>query len=170
LSLAFHLALYTLADWAGLRAAAPPPPRSVIEALLILPEIAPAPPAEPRSEEAPPPVEAPVAVPPAPATEPPRPPAPLPAAVPAAPRAELKPAAARPSLQFYPREAVLRGLEGEVLVSVTLDARGRVVAARLERGSGHAILDEAALVAARTLKSLPPGEREATLPVRFKLN
>lgn len=163
LSLAFHLAVYTLAERAGLRAAAPPPPRPVIEAMLILPEIAVLPPPAPPAAE----VAPPVAVPPAPTFQPPRPPVSSSAATPAIPRTDLKPAATPP--QFYPREAVLRGLEGEVLVGVTLDAHGSVIAAKLERGSGHAILDEAALVAARTLKSLPGGGREATLPVRFKL-
>lgn len=167
LSLACHLALYTLADWAGLRAPPPPAPRPLIEAMLILPEIAEPSPAAPAPEEAPPVVETPRAEPPLPDLAPP-----LPAAVvaPAAPQAALKPAATRTPPRFYPREAVLRGLEGEALVGVTLDARGRVIAARLERGSGHAILDEAAVMAARTLTSLPRGEREATLPVRFRLN
>lgn len=164
LSLAFHLALYDLAGRAGLHAPAPTPPRPVIEAMLILPEIAVPPPAVSQPAAAQPPVAAPAAVAPAPTRQPPRPPA---AARPAIPRSELKPAAAAPL--FYPREAVLRGLEGEALVSVTLDAHGRVIAARLERGSGHAILDDAAVAAALSLKSLPGGGREATLPVRFRL-
>ena len=63
----------------------------------------------------------------------------------------------------------LRGLEGEALVAVTLDDRGRVLAARLERGSGHAILDEAAVRAARSLKSVPAGAGETILPVSFRL-
>ena len=53
--------------------------------------------------------------------------------------------------------------------AVTLDARGRVAGARLERGSGHAILDEAAVRAARSLKSLPAGAGETVLPVSFRL-
>lgn len=71
---------------------------------------------------------------------------------------------------FYPEEAVRRGLEGEVLVQLFLDETGDVIAARLERGSGHDLLDQAALRAARAVRSLPASApREALLPVRFRL-
>lgn len=71
---------------------------------------------------------------------------------------------------FYPEEAIARGLQGEALVLLILDESGNVVAARLERSSGHAILDEAALRAVRSLRSLPAAApREAELPVRFRL-
>ena len=46
---------------------------------------------------------------------------------------------------FYPQEAIARGLEGEVLVLIIIDESGRVTAARVEEGSGHTILDDAAL-------------------------
>lgn len=72
---------------------------------------------------------------------------------------------------FYPLEAIDRGLEGEVLVLLFLDASGNAVAARIEASSGHAILDEAAVRAARTLRSLPASApREALVPVRFRLH
>lgn len=72
--------------------------------------------------------------------------------------------------QFYPAEAIARGLEGEVNVLLIIDEGGQVVAARVEQGSGHPILDEAALRAARTLKSLPAdAPRQTVLPVRFRL-
>ena len=71
---------------------------------------------------------------------------------------------------FYPAEAIERGLEGEALVLLFLDESGNAIAARIEASSGHAILDVAALRAARTLKSLPSSApREALLPVRFRL-
>lgn len=71
----------------------------------------------------------------------------------------------------YPAEAIAQGLEGEVLVLLFLDAAGNVMAARVERGSGHALLDQAAVTAARRLKALPEGApREAVLPVRFRLH
>lgn len=71
---------------------------------------------------------------------------------------------------LYPPEAIARGLEGEALVLLFLDAAGNVIASRLEASSGHALLDEAALRAARTLRALPDGApREAVLPVRFRL-
>ena len=72
---------------------------------------------------------------------------------------------------LYPPEAVRRGLEGEVVIMLELDAGGRIVAASVASGSGHAILDEAALRAARQLGTLGPavGGKAVLLPVRFRL-
>lgn len=72
---------------------------------------------------------------------------------------------------LYPEEAVARGLEGEALVLLFLDAAGNAVAARLEKSSGHALLDAAAVAAARGVRALPEGDdREVLLPVRFRLD
>ena len=72
--------------------------------------------------------------------------------------------------QFYPEEAIARGLEGEVLVLIIISEDGQVTAARVEQGSGHRILDDAALRAVRSLRSLPAdAPRGALLPVRFRL-
>ncbi len=72
--------------------------------------------------------------------------------------------------QFYPPEAIALGLQGEVLVLMIIDHSGSVSAARVERSSGHAILDQAALRAVRALRSLPAdAPQEAVLPVRFSL-
>lgn len=71
---------------------------------------------------------------------------------------------------FYPPEAVARGLEGEAEVMLFLDEAGNAVAARLERSSGHALLDNAAVSAARSVRALPGSAvREVLLPVRFRL-
>jgi len=71
---------------------------------------------------------------------------------------------------LYPQEAIARGLQGEALVLLFLDEAGNVIAARLEESSGHALLDDAAVRAARMLRALPAGApREALLPVRFRL-
>ena len=71
---------------------------------------------------------------------------------------------------LYPVEAIERGLQGEALVLLFLDESGNAVAARLEESSGHALLDDAAVRAARTLRALPSSApREALLPVRFRL-
>jgi protein TonB len=81
--------------------------------------------------------------------------------------AKKEPAPFRP---LYPLEAIARGLEGDVMVRVRLDDRGNVIASHLEASSGHALLDEAAVQAARTLRGLPDGmPRESLLPVRFRL-
>jgi protein TonB len=70
----------------------------------------------------------------------------------------------------YPAEAIERGLQGEALVLLFLDASGNAIAARLESSSGHALLDDAAVRAARSLRSLPDSApREALVPVRFRL-
>lgn len=70
----------------------------------------------------------------------------------------------------YPPEAIERGLQGEALVLLFLDPSGNAIAARLESSSGHALLDDAAVRAARTLRALPASApREALLPVRFRL-
>lgn len=71
---------------------------------------------------------------------------------------------------LYPPEAIARGLEGQALVLLFLDAQGNAVAARLEASSGHALLDAAAVRAAKMLRALPDSApREALLPVRFRL-
>lgn len=71
--------------------------------------------------------------------------------------------------EFYPREAIARGLEGRAVLLLTLDTAGRVTAVEVASGSGHAILDEAALKAAMRIGSLPGGHRQALLPVEFRL-
>lgn len=71
---------------------------------------------------------------------------------------------------FYPAEAIAQGLEGEALVLLLLDGDGQVSAARIEESSGHRQLDEAALRAVRSLRSMPAdAPRETLLPVRFRL-
>jgi protein TonB len=71
---------------------------------------------------------------------------------------------------FYPPEAVARGLEGEVRLLLTLDEDGRIRDAQVAAGSGHPILDEAAVRAAIAMGRLPDaGAREVLLPVVFRL-
>lgn len=72
--------------------------------------------------------------------------------------------------QFYPAAAIAQGLEGEALVLLIIDENGQVSAARLEQSSGHRLLDDAALRAVRSLRSLPAdAPRDSLLPVRFRL-
>lgn len=71
---------------------------------------------------------------------------------------------------LYPREAIERGLQGEALVLLFLDQAGNAVAARIESSSGHELLDDAAVRAARTLHALPDSApRDVLLEVRFRL-
>lgn len=105
-------------------------------------------------------------------------PAPRPPAVVRAPRSTTATAEAREQAQqklnrhvFYPPEAIERELEGEVTLRLLLDASGRVIDAAVLAGSGHAILDRAALEAARQIGRIDAGgARELLLPVVFRLD
>lgn len=75
----------------------------------------------------------------------------------------------------YPWQARLRGEQGTVLLSVLVDARGRVGELRVERSSGSRVLDEAAVAAVRRW-TFEPGRRGAEaveswvrIPLRFHL-
>lgn len=71
---------------------------------------------------------------------------------------------------YYPETAIEQGLEGEVRLLLTLDEAGSILDAQVAASSGHAILDQAALQAARTMGRLEgTGRREIILPVRFQL-
>lgn len=71
---------------------------------------------------------------------------------------------------FYPPEAVAQGLEGDVKLRLLLDPAGRVIEAAIMSGSGHRILDQAALDAARQIGRINAGgARELLLPVAFRL-
>lgn len=71
---------------------------------------------------------------------------------------------------FYLREAISRGLEGEVRLLLTFDIEGKVLDAQIVSSSGYALLDQAATNAAHAMRRLPnTGMRELILPVVFKL-
>lgn len=71
---------------------------------------------------------------------------------------------------LYPPAAVEQGLEGEVILLLMLDERGRITSAGIASSSGHPILDQAALAAARQIAALPGNPRQTLLPVRFRLD
>jgi protein TonB len=71
---------------------------------------------------------------------------------------------------FYPPEAIARGLEGEVILLLTLTESGQLAKAEIARSSGHALLDQAALAAAQQLGALPGNTRQTLFPVNFRLN
>ena len=143
-----------------------PVPRQVLEAVLLAPVLATP---ETTSAPAPEPVAVPVskasrldAVPPAPTfAEQPR---------------ELQGRALKTALaalakqEFYPREAIERGIEGDVIVLLTLTRNGGVAAVAVATGSGHPILDAAALAAVRGIDGLSTVQGQVLLPVRFRLD
>jgi periplasmic protein TonB len=70
---------------------------------------------------------------------------------------------------FYPPQAVAQGLEGDVILLLSLSESGQLVSAAVARSSGHAILDQAALDAARHIGALPGNPRQTLFPVSFRL-
>ena len=71
---------------------------------------------------------------------------------------------------FYPPEAVARGLEGEVRLILKLGENGTIEEVLIAAGSGHAILDKAAIRAAYAMGRLPGvSSRELIFPVVFRL-
>lgn len=90
---------------------------------------------------------------------------------PASPARELR--AAQKKLaqhQYYPPEAIAAGIEGEVHLLISLAADGSVDNVEIAAGSGHPVLDKAAVRAAWAMGSLPgASRRELILPVVFSL-
>ena len=72
--------------------------------------------------------------------------------------------------KYYPREAIARGLEGDVVVLLILKPSGEVTGAMVATSSGHAILDDAALTAAWRSAACRPGSARFLLPVQFRLD
>lgn len=70
---------------------------------------------------------------------------------------------------YYPPQAVALGLEGDVILLLTLSDSGQLLSASIARSSGHAILDQAALDAARRIGALPGNPRQTLFPVNFRL-
>lgn len=71
--------------------------------------------------------------------------------------------------EFYPREAIRQGIEGRVVLLLTLDEAGRVARIEVASSSGHALLDDAARQAATRIARLPADRRQVLLPVEFRL-
>lgn len=139
----------------------PPPLLARLQAPPPVPEVVPLTLPEPPPAVTPPPAK-------------PRPPKPAPSPAAAAPdwQREIRRQFGEQQQrgEFYPAEAIARGLQGEVLVLLLLAPDGSVMAARIEQGSGHGLLDDAALRAVRALRSLPAdAPRETLIPVRFRL-
>lgn len=155
-SLLLHALLAAPALWR--RAPHPPPPQR-LDVRLVMPEPDAATPAAEAVSTAPPPPPA------LPVNAPPTPQTPNRMAGPALRRAQ----GALSRHLYYPPEAVAQGLEGEVVLLLTLGDGGRVLVVEVARSSGHAILDQAALDAARRIGNLPGNAHQTLLPVSFRL-
>jgi protein TonB len=156
-SLVLHAAILFPYGALSRPAEVPPAPVAPLHATLTAPALATQP-----AEENSPPVEERAAVPPGPTFT-------KAAPKPLTGRALDTALAALMREEFYPREAIERGLEGRVVLLLTLDAAGAVAAVEVASGSGHAILDAAAVQAAGRIGALPGGRRQVLLPVEFRL-
>lgn len=131
--------------------------------------VAAAPAVAPTDDVAPPPPPAPAAEAPAPPSSPPAPSAPL--ALPT----ELAVVCPERTAPAYPSVSRRLGEEGTVVLRVELDDSGRVAAARVHSGSGHARLDEAALAVVHSWRCTPaerngrPVRATALQPFKFVL-
>lgn len=154
----------------------PPPPKRVIAAP---PPPVPAPAPPPFVAPPVPPVELPpappvVLAPPVPPTPPappaPQAPVPPPRMIPASAVQYLEP----PQIS-YPRQSRRLGEEGRVMVRVYIDEDGRPRQVHVERSSGHARLDDAAMAGVRLARFKPYTENGqpvggwARIPVPFEL-
>jgi protein TonB len=178
-SLLLHVALIIATSWSESMNQPARPPQTALLARLA-PPLPPQPeltlPAATESPPAPPPPESTAKTTPDAPTRPRRVPEAAPEVTPdapvASPLARLTASARQQlgSLDFYPLEAIQNGWQGEAWVQIFLDENGNVIAARLEASSGYPLLDDAAVNAARRLRSLSHnGLDSAILPVRFKL-
>jgi protein TonB len=69
----------------------------------------------------------------------------------------------------YPATARQQGIEGTVVLRVTVDARGRLGSASVAKSSGHSALDDTAATHVRSLRfspALKDGE-PITMTIRF---
>ena len=145
-----------------------------------------APPSEPRLQ----PPSARAAALPLPPPAPPRP-APSPSAAVAAPNADAAAAAAAPAAgpldaaipaavwrkvePAVPREARLHRWQGTVLLAVTVSPEGLPALVEIQRSSGHALLDRAAIEAMWQWRFVParrggvPVEERIAVPITFRI-
>jgi protein TonB len=158
---------------------APPPPRSEPPRPPPIPAPTPSPIAVPIEAPVPAPVQvvatAPASEPVAPAPEAAAPVSVSPAPPPAIEAPRFNAAYLNNPPPEYPFVARRRGLEGRVLVRAEVLADGRCNRVELKHGSGHALLDEAALEAVRKWRFVPARQGEQAVsawvdvPIVFKL-
>ncbi|MEI6202895.1 MAG: energy transducer TonB, partial [Enhydrobacter sp.] len=155
---------------------APPPP----EEALAVPDFKPPPP--PPKVAVPPPRQTPkpaVAAEPRPAPSAPQQPiappvnnTPSPSAAPSiVPGWNVQLAAWLASHKRYPSAARQRGEQGEVLIRFVVESDGHVIEVTVEKSSGHADLDAAALAMLKGATVPPPGAAATrTVRIRFRLD
>lgn len=147
----------------------PPAPRAAerLEVHLSPPPAAEPPPVDIAQASTEPPPEAAVETPLAPVA--PLAPAHQAKAAPPAPAQAQTRLVAPTQLRFYPEEAVRQGIEGDVLLQLALDEKGRVYSVEIVTSSGSPLLDRAAVTAAKNIGAMPGNPSRTRLPVSFRL-
>jgi TonB family protein len=85
-----------------------------------------------------------------------------------APDLQNRPAVQRALNDYYPPMLRERGVSGTVMLSVLVNANGKVLRARVDESSGVAPLDEAALKIAKVMRfSAPKDSVWVQIPVKF---
>lgn len=81
------------------------------------------------------------------------------------------------SAKRYPDAARKKGMEGVAVLSFTISASGRVTSARIVKGSGYALLDQATLAMARNAQPFPAipasfarSQMTFRVPVQFNID
>jgi protein TonB len=75
----------------------------------------------------------------------------------------------------YPREAIIKGIEGTVTLFLRISADGKVTEVKIHESSGHEVLDKAALTHARNMLFIPARENyqavaaTALYPMKYSL-
>lgn len=67
----------------------------------------------------------------------------------------------------YPLAAQEAGIEGEILLEIQADEKGRVTEIRMVKSSGHAVLDESVVATVKTWRLRP--RQTVRVPVNFRL-
>lgn len=77
---------------------------------------------------------------------------------------------------YYPRLAIRRGWHGEVRLGLRIEANGTLSRIRILRGSGHSLLDDAAMQSLARVEALPSAvsllhgrSLDVVLPVEYRL-
>jgi protein TonB len=69
----------------------------------------------------------------------------------------------------YPRLALRKGWEGEVIVELSLDGSGDLRDVQVVRRSGYRVLDQATLTAVRSAGPFPPLSGRVQVPVSYRI-
>jgi protein TonB len=89
--------------------------------------------------------------------------------------AKVPPSITSRAVPRYPRELLLQGIEGRVMLELSIDAQGRVESTQLKSSSGYPAMDEAALETVRKWRFNParrgnaPVASRAVVPVEFTI-